>query len=71
MRRSERLSQWQGTFGNTFKISTITGDLEAIRRSWGIKALPWLILTDRNHVVTAEGFGIDELNERISSMNKK
>ncbi|MGD0014558.1 MAG: hypothetical protein ABSD56_09055, partial [Bryobacteraceae bacterium] len=28
--------------------------------------MPWLILTDRNHVVTAEGFGIDELDTRLA-----
>jgi hypothetical protein len=60
-----RLSQWQGTFGNTFKISTMTGDLQAIRWSWGIQALPWLILTDKEHIVVAEGFGLDELNQKI------
>ena len=35
--------------------------------SWGVQSLPWLILTDRQHNVTAEGFNIDELNEKISS----
>jgi hypothetical protein len=33
--------------------------------NWGVKSLPWLILTDKNHIVTAEGFGLDELYEKI------
>ncbi len=35
--------------------------------SWGVKSLPWLILTDKNHIVTAEGFGIAELEEKIKN----
>jgi len=27
--------------------------------------LPWLILADKDHVVTAEGFRVSELNEKI------
>jgi len=33
--------------------------------SWGVKSLPWLILTDKNHIVTNEGFSITELDEKI------
>jgi hypothetical protein len=36
-----------------------------IRAAWGLKALPWLILTDPKRVVTAEGFGLNELNDKI------
>jgi hypothetical protein len=61
----ESLSKWQEMFGNTFKIATMTGDLQAIRWSWGIKALPWLILTDRNHIVTSEGFLVSEIGDKI------
>jgi L-ascorbate metabolism protein UlaG (beta-lactamase superfamily) len=32
---------------------------------WGVKSLPWLILTDRQHIVTAEGFGLIDLNDKI------
>jgi protocatechuate 3,4-dioxygenase beta subunit len=33
--------------------------------TWGVRSLPWLILTDAQHVVQAEGFGIDELHLKI------
>jgi hypothetical protein len=36
-----------------------------MRLSWGIQSLTWLILTDKNHVVTAEGFAVNELDEKI------
>ncbi|MBN2591007.1 MAG: hypothetical protein JXA96_14165 [Sedimentisphaerales bacterium] len=36
--------------------------------NWGVKALPWLILTDKDHVVKAEGFPINELDEKIKEI---
>jgi hypothetical protein len=37
-----------------------------IRKSvWGVRSLPWLILTDIEHIVRAEGFGISELEPKI------
>jgi hypothetical protein len=36
-----------------------------LRMAWRIEKLPWLVLTDRKHVVTAEGFSLAELDERI------
>ncbi|MCL5282779.1 MAG: carboxypeptidase-like regulatory domain-containing protein [Planctomycetes bacterium] len=41
------------------------GDFAARKAAWGIKSLPWLILTDKKHVVAAGGFGLDELDKRI------
>ena len=38
---------------------------------WGVKSLPWLILTDKEHVVTAEGFSLDDLNEKMTELSKK
>jgi hypothetical protein len=36
-----------------------------IRLSWEIQSLPWLILTDKNQIVTAEEFNIAELSEKV------
>jgi hypothetical protein len=35
-----------------------------------VKSLPWLILTDKAHIITAEGFGLDELDEKIKETIK-
>jgi hypothetical protein len=51
--------------GVTFPVGVIEGDSEKSRFNWGVKSLPWLILTDKNHIVQAEGFALDELNEKI------
>jgi len=32
---------------------------------WGVKSMPWLVLTDRMHIVTSEGFALGDLDEQI------
>lgn len=39
--------------------------LPELEYTWGVRSLPWLIITDKQHLVTAEGFGIAELDEKI------
>ena len=39
--------------------------LKEIRQAWGIETLPRLVLTDRNHVIIAEGFVLEELEAKI------
>lgn len=39
--------------------------------SWGAHALPWLILTDKKHIVQAEGFNINELDGKIKTLREK
>ncbi len=43
----------------------VKGDGREVMFSWGVKGLPWLILADENHTVTAEGFGIDDLDAKL------
>jgi hypothetical protein len=49
-------------------ISIVQADAEAIKYSWGVRSLPWLILTDHRGVVRAEGFALDELATRIAEL---
>jgi hypothetical protein len=62
---SDKLQAWAKDNNLPFPVGSITGNIETIRTAWGVKALPWLILTDRNHIVTAEGFGLDELGKKL------
>jgi hypothetical protein len=41
-------------------LSNLVTDIKTI---WTVEKLPWLMLSDRDLVVTAEGFDLDELNE--------
>jgi hypothetical protein len=43
-------------------FSNLVTDLKTL---WTVEKLPWLMLTDRELVVTAEGFGLEELDQRI------
>jgi len=61
-----KLDEWIKENNIEFPIGTIQGNEEKMRFNWGVKSLPWLILADKEHIVTAEGFGLDELDEKIS-----
>jgi len=62
---SDKLQAWAKENNLPFPVGAISGDIEKTRTAWSVKALPWLILTDRKHIVTAEGFGLDELDAKI------
>lgn len=59
------LDEWIKENDVTFPVGMIQGDSEKIRFTWGVKSLPWLILTDKKNIVTAEGFSLDELDEKL------
>ncbi|MCP4261691.1 MAG: hypothetical protein GY774_29940 [Planctomycetes bacterium] len=49
----------------------VQGDEDKIRITWSVQSLPWLILTYKEHIVWAEGFSINELNETIAMLREK
>ena len=55
------------------KITIPAGNLPAgepgqkLRAAFGVRSLPWLILTDDKHVVRAEGFAVEELAGKLSA----
>lgn len=60
------INEWAKKNSIPFPIGTIKNNEEKkICFTWGVKSLPWLILTDKEHVVIAEGFGLDELEDKI------
>ncbi|MHC4260352.1 MAG: hypothetical protein ACYSTF_08085 [Planctomycetota bacterium] len=40
-------------------------DVKPLRQNWVIEKLPWLVLTDKEHVVIAEGFALSQLDDKI------
>jgi hypothetical protein len=65
------MKQYEGGLkqsGVTAPIHIASGDFAAKQSAWGVKSLPWLILTDKNHVVRAEGFALDELDRKIKEL---
>jgi hypothetical protein len=60
------LKEWVEKNKIPFPIGMIQGDEEKIRFTWGVRSLPWLILTDTKHTVAAKGFGLNELEEKLA-----
>lgn len=61
----ESLDRWKQEQGIPYPLGRADGDLRKVRQTWGVRSLPWLILTDTNHVVIAEGFGVGELEGKL------
>jgi uncharacterized GH25 family protein len=61
-----KFSEWLKDNNVSFPVGIVVGDEEETRFIWGVKSLPWLILTDAEHVVIAEGFALSELDEKIN-----
>jgi len=53
----------------SFPVGMIEGDAEKTRFNWGVKSLPWLILTDRKHVVQSNGFTLSEFAEKLKQIS--
>jgi protocatechuate 3,4-dioxygenase beta subunit len=51
-----------------FPVGMIEADEEKTKFSWGVKSLPWLILTDKKHIVSSNGFSLSELDEKMKEM---
>jgi hypothetical protein len=67
----EILDEWLKENDVPFSVGMIEKDEEKVRFNWGVKSLPWLILTDQKHIVWAEGFSINELDEKITKLTEK
>ena len=61
----DTLHEWTVENSIPFPVGMIIRDPEKTRLAWGIKSLPWLILTDSRHVVSDEGFGLSDLDGKI------
>lgn len=68
---ADALSEWIEQSGIAFPVGRIRTDVDATRLKWGVKSLPWLILTDRERVVRAEGFAVTELESQLNTTGEK
>ena len=65
------LKEWITKYKIPFNVGTIQDDIEKSRFGWGVHSLPWLILTDQQHIVRVEGFALTELDEKIGAASEK
>ena len=63
----ESLNSWRNKYGVSIPIGIVQTDQEKARFAWGVRSLPWLILSDSRRIVTAEGFRLSELGSRIEA----
>ena len=63
-----QLDEWMQQSDVPSAVGVIEGAFDEKRLTWGVKSLPWLVLADKDHVVRAEGFGLDEVSERIAAI---
>ena len=50
---------------SSFPTGVIDRNADKLLRAWNVERLPHLVLTDKDHLVIAEGFGVDALNDKI------
>jgi len=69
--QEQALQEWSSENNITQMTAMIGEDEEKTLENWGAKGLPWLVLTDKSHVVQAEGFGADELDEKLKFVSEE
>ena len=62
-------NEWVKKSETPFPIGRMKDNEEKTRFTWGVKSLPWLILTEKNHHVSSSGFSLAELDEKIKAMD--
>ncbi len=65
------LNEWIKNYNIPFPVGMVKGDVEKTKFAWGIRSLPWLILTNQQHIIRKEGFSLPELDEKINSITQK
>jgi hypothetical protein len=65
----QMLDDWAQKNNTLYPIRIIEKEVEKTRFTWGVKSLPWLILTDKQHLVIDTGFGLSELDGKIEAAN--
>jgi len=58
------LDGWVKKHDVPFPVGMIEDDVEETKFAWGVRVQPWLILTDKEHIVRAE-VGLNELSQKI------
>ena len=56
------VKEWLKINGIFLTVGQIEGDPYDTLFAWGVKASPWLVLTDKKHIITNEGFSLNDLS---------
>ena len=66
----ETFNEWKNASPVSFPVGRVTEKSEKSKWASAVPALPWLILTDANHRVIAEGFALDELDAQLKKLTQ-
>jgi protocatechuate 3,4-dioxygenase beta subunit/peroxiredoxin len=66
----QALNQWIEKSHIPFPVRMAQADSEKVCFAWGVKSLPWLILTNSRHLVIDAGFGLNDLDDKIKAANE-
>jgi protocatechuate 3,4-dioxygenase beta subunit len=67
---AESLQSWKDANPVPFPVGRVAEKSDKTKWASEVESLPWLILTDADHRVTAEGFALDELDEKLKTLTK-
>jgi len=65
---ADAFGAWAGKYATALPAGRIVGDIDAVKYTWSVQSLPWLILTDKQHIVRAEGFGLNEIDTKLAEI---
>ena len=60
-----KLDEWIKNRNVPFALGSLVGEEKAVFGQWSVRGLPWLILTDKDHIVTHEALTIPGLNRTL------
>ncbi|MHC4647685.1 MAG: thioredoxin domain-containing protein [Planctomycetota bacterium] len=61
-KQKNEVKEWLKKNALSLTLGMTEGDPYDTLLAWGAKGLPWLILTDEQHIITKAGFGPDDLS---------
>ncbi|MBN2313995.1 MAG: carboxypeptidase regulatory-like domain-containing protein [Sedimentisphaerales bacterium] len=64
-----KLDEWVKKYKIPFPVGMIRSDEKKTQFAWGVRSLPWLILTDHTHKIRCTNFRLNELDEKIKEMS--
>jgi gluconolactonase len=64
----EPLEQWIKDNKIPFPVGRTMPEFGKSTFDWGVKSLPWMILTDQTHIVISEGFSPNDIEEKIGEL---
>jgi beta-lactamase regulating signal transducer with metallopeptidase domain/peroxiredoxin len=62
---TSKLKEWIDNRKIPFNCGSIKDDTEKVLFHWGVRAQPWLVLTNEKGIVRAGGFELEQLQEKL------